>query len=244
MKTGLLTDRGMRRIKNEDYVKVINDINLYLLADGVGGNRSGEIASKETVETFAKYVKLRYKDLEDDNELIKLLEDSIIFVNNKIYNLANSKEEYLGMATTFVYVLVKGNLAYVGNVGDSRAYLIHEEKIIQITDDHTYVNELVKAGMITSKEARNHTKKNVITRAIGAEEKVIMDLYTLPMSVGDVIVLCSDGLYDELTDKKIYKIIKEKKDMQKCAESLVENANDHGGNDNVSVICIKIMEDN
>ncbi len=98
--------------------------------------------------------------------------------------------------------------------------------------------------MITSKEARNHTKKNVITRAIGAEEKVIMDLYTLPMSVGDVIVLCSDGLYDELTDKKIYKIIKEKKDMQKCAESLVENANDHGGNDNVSVICIKIMEDN
>jgi len=135
-------------------------------------------------------------------------------------------------------------MAYVGNVGDSRAYLIHNGEIIQITDDHTYVNELVKAGMITKKDARNHTKKNVITRAIGAEEKVVMDLYTLPVNDGDKIILCSDGLYDELTDKKIYKIVNEQDEMQKCAEMLVENANNHGGNDNVSTICIKVMEDN
>jgi protein phosphatase len=244
MKTGLLTDRGRRRIKNEDYIKGINDINLYLLADGVGGNRSGEIASKETVETFAKYIKLRYKDLNDENELIKLLEEGIIFVNNKIYNLANSKEDYQGMATTFVYVLIRDNTAYVGNIGDSRAYLIHNNEIIQITDDHTYVNELVKAGMITKKEASKHSKKNIITRAIGAEDKVIMDLYTLPVEDEDIIILCSDGLYDELSDKKICKTAVENEDMQACANILIKDANNHGGNDNVSAICIKIMEDN
>ncbi|MBK5253775.1 MAG: Stp1/IreP family PP2C-type Ser/Thr phosphatase [Peptostreptococcaceae bacterium] len=243
MKTGFLTDKGRRRKNNEDYVKIVDEIGLYLLADGVGGSRSGEVASKETVESFANYLRLRIGDVKEEFDVISLLEEAMDFVNMKIHILSNGNKEHEGMATTFVYAIIKDGNAYIGNVGDSRAYLIHNEEIIQITDDHTYVNELVKAGLLTKEEARKHTKKNIITRAIGADEVLKADLFTLPIEVGDKIVLCSDGLYDELTDEDILKITNKHEDMQICAKELIEVANNCGGNDNISTICIKIMEE-
>ncbi len=243
MKAGFLTDRGRRRKNNEDYIKIIDDIGLYLLADGVGGSRSGEVASEETVESFANYIKLRIGDVQEVFDIIGLLEEAMNFVNKKIHALSRDKKENIGMATTFVYALIKDGTSYIGNVGDSRAYLIHNKEIIQITDDHTYVNELLKAGLLTKEEAKKHTKKNIITRAIGAEEVVKADLFTFPIDLGDKMILCSDGLYDEISDDDILNIINKHDDMQMCAKELIETANNCGGNDNISTICIKIMEE-
>ena len=243
MRIGYLTDGGRRRPINEDAVKVMDDVNFYMLADGVGGNRSGEIASQSALDALEKFIRHNPPEwLDGRDEIFRYLRAAVRYVNQFIIRLSESKPQYTGMATTLVFAYIRGKEMYVANVGDSRVYLIHDGLIQQITDDHTYVNDLVKMGAITKDEAHLHARKNVITRAIGANANNEPDCFSVPVEKGDRILLCSDGLYDEVDDDTILAVLNRYDDMKVCAEDLVYMANENGGNDNISVICVDLED--
>ena len=243
MRIGYLTDGGRRRPINEDAVKVMDDVNFYMLADGVGGNRSGEIASQSALDALEKFIRHNPPEwLDGRDEIFRYLRAAVRYVNQFIIRLSESKPQYTGMATTLVFAYIRENEMYVANIGDSRVYLAHGDMIQQITDDHTYVNDLVKMGAITKEEAHLHARKNVITRAIGANANNEPDCFSVPVEEGDRILLCSDGLYDEVDDDTILSVLNRHDDMKACAEDLVYMANENGGNDNISVICVDLED--
>ena len=243
MKTGYLTDRGRRRPTNEDSLRVCEDLSFFMLADGVGGNRSGEIASQSALDALEKFVRHNPPEwLGSRDEVFRYFRAAVNYVNQFIIKLSEAKPQYGGMATTLTFAYIRGDEMYVANVGDSRVYLAHGDMIQQITDDHTYVNDLVKMGAITKDEAHLHARKNVITRAIGANANNEPDCFSVPVEMGDRILLCSDGLYDEVDDDTILSVLNRYKDMKVCAEDLVYMANENGGNDNISVICVDLED--
>ncbi|MBQ6314196.1 MAG: Stp1/IreP family PP2C-type Ser/Thr phosphatase [Mogibacterium sp.] len=244
MKTGYMTDGGRRRPINEDAVKVLEDVNFYMLADGVGGNRSGEIASQSALDALEKFIRHNPPEwLEGRDEIFRYLRAAVRYVNQFIIRLSESQQQYAGMATTLTFAYIREDEMFVANVGDSRVYLIHDGIIQQITEDHTYVNDLVKMGAITREQAHTHARKNVITRAIGANANNEPDCFCVPVAAGDRVLLCSDGLYDEVDDDDILSTVSRFDDMMICAEDLVSLANNNGGNDNISVICVNLMEE-
>lgn len=244
MEIGYMTDGGRRRPTNEDAVKVLEDVSFFMLADGVGGNRSGEIASQSALDALEKFIRHNPPEwLDGRDEIFRYLRAAVRYVNQFIIRLSDAKPQYSGMATTLVFAYIRKDEMYVANIGDSRVYLIHNGNIQQITDDHTYVNDLVKMGAISREEAHTHARKNVITRAIGANANNEPDCFSVPVCTGDKILLCSDGLYDEVTDDEIRHKMTRFDDMMFCAEDLVSAANENGGNDNISVICIYLTED-
>ena len=244
MRIGYMTDGGRRRPINEDAVKVMEDVNFYMLADGVGGNRSGEIASQSALDALEKFIRHNPPEwLEGRDEIFRYLRAAVRYVNQFIIKLSESKPQYTGMATTLVFAYIRDDEMFVANVGDSRVYLIHDGIIQQITDDHTYVNDLVKMGAISRDEAHTHARKNVITRAIGANANNEPDCFCVPVTTGDRVLLCSDGLYDEVDDDSIRHTVSRFNDMMICAEDLVSMANENGGNDNISVICVDLAEE-
>jgi len=243
MSAGYLTDRGRRRPANEDAVKIMEDVNFYMLADGVGGNKSGEIASQSALDALEKFIRHNPPEwLKSRSEIFRYFRAAINYVNQFIIRLSEVKPQYSGMATTLAFAYICGDTMYVANIGDSRVYLVHEGMIQQITDDHTYVNDLVKMGAISKEDAHHHARKNVITRAIGANANNDPDCFSVPVEKGDKVLLCSDGLYDEVDDRTILLRMTGFEDMQACAEDLVNLANNNGGNDNVSVICVNLED--
>lgn len=243
MKFGYITDRGRRRKKNEDSIKIISNENFFMLADGVGGNKSGEIASKCALEALEKYVRENPLDaFTTKEEIFRYFLDAVNFVNQYILAISDTDIKYEGMATTLVFAYIKDDTVYVANVGDSRLYIVENEELKQVTDDHTYVNDLVKKGIITKEEAINHKKKNLITKAIGVSVYVRPDCFCLKASPDSRLLICSDGLYDEVSDSTIRDTLISTDDMQQCADELVDKANSNGGNDNISVICIRMEE--
>jgi protein phosphatase len=214
-----------------------------MLADGVGGNRSGEIASQSALDALEKFVRHNPPEwLGSRDEVFRYFRAAVNYVNQFIIKLSQAKPQYGGMATTLTFVYIRDDEMYVANVGDSRVYLAHGDMIQQITDDHTYVNDLVKMGAITKDEAHLHARKNVITRAIGANANNEPDCFSVPVEQGDRILLCSDGLYDEVDDDTILSVLNRYDDMKVCAEDLVYMANENGGNDNISVICVDLED--
>jgi protein phosphatase len=214
-----------------------------MLADGVGGNRSGEIASQSALDALEKFIRHNPPEwLSSRDEVFRYFRAAVNYVNQFIIKLSEAKPQYAGMATTLTFAYIRKDEMYVANVGDSRVYLAHGDMIQQITDDHTYVNDLVKMGAITKDEAHLHARKNVITRAIGANANNEPDCFSVPVERGDRVLLCSDGLYDEVDDDTILAIINRASDMAMCAEELVALANDNGGNDNISVICVDLED--
>ena len=243
MRTANLTDRGRRRPTNEDSVRTCEDLSFFMIADGVGGNRSGEIASQSALDALEKFIRHNPPEwLDGRDEIFRYLRAAVRYVNQFIIRLSESKPQYSGMATTLVFAYIRDGEMYVANVGDSRVYLIHDGLIQQITDDHTYVNDLVKMGAITKDEAHLHARKNVITRAIGANANNEPDCFSVPLEEGDRVLLCSDGLYDEVDDETMLKVLTASDDMERCAEKLVAMANENGGNDNISVICVDLED--
>ena len=241
MRIGYMTDRGRRRLTNEDSLRACEDLNFFMLADGVGGNRSGEIASQSALDALEKFVRHNPPEwLSSRDEVFRYFRAAVNYVNQFIIKLSEAKPQYVGMATTLVFAYIRENEMYVANVGDSRVYLAHGDIIQQITDDHTYVNDLVKMGAITKEEAHIHARKNVITRAIGANANNEPDCFSVPVAKGDRVLLCSDGLYDEVDDESILQVLNRFDDMTICAEDLVALANENGGNDNISVICVDL----
>jgi len=214
--------------------------NLFIVADGMGGHKAGDLASTEAVRCFIKCIKERSREAEDIVDLMHLaLEEA----NRYVYYLSKESEDYQGMGTTFVAATFCGNSLYCINVGDSRMYKLnragdHPMSLKKVTVDHSIVEMMIKEGMITEEEARVHPQKNMITRAIGIEETVEIDDFRLDIERLVRVLLCSDGLSGMLTDLDILNIVSGKYDVEEAAERLVEKANEHGGRDNISVIVI------
>lgn len=239
---GFKTDIGKKRDRNEDSLFVLPSEGVYIVADGVGGQNSGDIASMMAVKGIAEYIKERpLCGIEDETEIRKYFLDCMNKVNTIIYDMAKKSDENSGMATTAVLLYLVNNYAYIVNVGDSRAYLCRDLTISQITEDHTFVNELLKGGSITKEQAEYHPNKNMITRALGGDKIILPDFYKLKTNKNDIIILCTDGLYSELSADEICHMASKSYSMCELSRDLVERANQYGGNDNISVICIKIQ---
>lgn len=238
MRSFSVTNTGMRRKTNQDFVfamdgKVGNLPNLYLLADGMGGHRAGDFASRYAVQETVRLVKE-----EQNTDPIVILGNVLHAANRGLHDTAKEREDLEGCGTTLVACTIDGNVLRTANVGDSRLYVIHKEGIRQITVDHSLVEEMVLAGSLDAGKARNHPEKNVITRAVGVEEYLDVDFFTTKLVEGDLILMCSDGLTNMLEDGEIYSMVQGKDTLEEKANALIESANHHGGLDNISVILI------
>ena len=238
------TDKGRERTINQDYILCSDAEDLYAVADGVGGHNSGEIASRMAVEYIEAYARKNpIREVGGKEALIPYFSSCLNGINQLILR-QGSDGRNAGMATTMVLLHLKEENAYIVNIGDSRAYLLRENHLIQVTEDHTYVNELLKKGSITKTEALHHPERNMITRALGSEEKLVPDFYTFPVYPGDRILLCSDGLYNEVGTEEIRMLGSTPGTADELVKELIRRANLYGGRDNISVVCVEIMRQN
>jgi len=239
MKTFSMTDAGRRREINEDYMYASETAvgklpNLFIVADGMGGHKAGEYASKTAVETIAESIR------ENDSGLIvAAMKKAIGEANQKVLKEAIIDIEKEGMGTTIVAATIKGDKLVVANVGDSRLYIVNESSITQITADHSLVEELIRSGKLARNEARNHPDKNKITRAVGVFPKVDVDFFEAKVLPGDTVLLCTDGLTNMVEDAEIKRIILSQRDIVEKTETLIETANRNGGTDNITALLIE-----
>ena len=234
------TDVGLMRTINQDSIFVSTQPigklpNLFIVADGMGGHKAGDVASREAIERFVKYACTTHM-----SDPANILDAGIISVNKDIFDMANSNRDYSGMGTTFVAASLVENHVYIANVGDSRLYLIGRD-IRQITRDHSLVEDMVRMGVLEREEARTHYKKNVITKAIGvADDKTSTpDIFEIEVENGDKLLLCSDGLTNMVEDYDIKKIVKDNDSIEDAVRELIKQANENGGKDNISAIMIE-----
>lgn len=241
MQVGFKTDIGNHRSINEDAFFASVTENLFIIADGVGGCNSGEVASSFAVREIAAYLKQNRPDASnDDSGIFRCFEECLNYVNQYLYDYAKTKTDLNGMATTVVIAYVDESMVYIANIGDSRVYRIRNKEIVQITQDHTLVSEYVKRGKITAEEAKNHPQKNIITRALGSNETVEADFYKIDIEKNDVFIMCTDGLYGELSDKEICRTVLSHDNMQEACNALVQYSIEKSGSDNITVICFKV----
>ncbi len=238
LKTFSITDIGKKRKLNQDYVytsenPIGNLPNVFIVADGMGGHNAGDYASKFTVETIVKEIE---NSFEVNPE--KILNKAIETANERVIELSKENENFEGMGTTVVAATCMGKYLRVANVGDSRLYVVGE-KITQITRDHSLVEEMIRMGGIDRESARNHPDKNIITRAIGATENIKIDFFNVELKLGDIVLMCSDGLTNMLEDEEIRMILNGQRDIVEKAEELVKAANNNGGKDNIAVVLIE-----
>ena len=226
------TDVGQKRKMNQDYVfatadPVGNLPNLFVVADGMGGHNAGDYASSHAVTSMVEEIR----------------QDAIECVNTEILTQAQQDEKLRGMGTTMVAATIVGHYAYVANVGDSRLYVIGE-KIQQITRDHSLVQEMVRMGELDPEQARKHPKKNIITRALGAEKTVDIDFFDLKLEPGDVVLMCSDGLSNMVEDSQLREIISDTStDLDEKGRILIREANRNGGKDNIAIVLVEPFTD-
>jgi PPM family protein phosphatase len=237
------TDLGRKRTINEDNYKLCPKINLYLVADGMGGHIAGEIASRLAVDIVTEVVQYEMnknpKSNVTESHPGQLLEKSIQLANSKILETANKRRELEGMGTTIVCVFVRGNTLHLASVGDSRIYRIRNGEGQLLTSDHSWVNMQVRLGNMTAEEARYHPMRNVITRALGTQRKVEVDVMAHLIRQGDTILLCTDGLSNFLQTDEIAQIVSQYgNDLETCTENLIQLANDLGGDDNITAVLI------
>ena len=244
MEVGFKSDKGIRRANNEDACFVLLPDKVYVVADGVGGGNSGEIASRTAVNEIANYIiNNPIRECADKYELVNYLQNCFENANKKIFDMANHYRENTGMATTAVVVYIRSNRAFITNIGDSRAYLFRDGSLAQLTEDHTYVNTLVKAGILSKEEADIDERKNVITRALGAEETVEPDFFQVEIFKDDIFIICTDGLYDEVENPELIEVLSTRQTMSDMSKDLINRANINGGHDNITVICLRVTED-
>jgi len=235
------TDVGRVRSENQDsvYVKQIDEKTaLLIVADGMGGHNGGKTASTNAIDVISKNILAGYRKDLSCEETDDLLVSSIQIANQSVYEEAFKNADLKGMGTTAVVALVSGDMLHTANVGDSRLYVYSGKKLSQVTTDHSYVESLVLKGLISKDEAKTHPQKNVITRAIGADMDIEIDIFRNSIAENDVILMCTDGLHGLVSERDIKKVLKG--DIEKAAESLVLMANEKGGRDNISVITVKI----
>ncbi len=242
------TNVGMKRTHNEDAFEVIDDERLYIVADGMGGHASGEVASKMAIETLREFFSATSQDPEatwpykmdkargyEENRLIT----GIKLANLRIHESAQREPRLRGMGTTIVGILVIDDGVLIAHVGDSRVYRLRQGKLDMLTDDHSLLNDYIKMKRLTEEEIANFPHKNVIVRALGMKETVKVDTRLDPPQPGDIYLLCSDGLCGPLTDAEIGEITASSNDLKAIASKLIERANANGGPDNVTVVLAK-----
>ncbi len=244
MQVGFKSDKGMRRSNNEDACFVLLPDKVYVVADGVGGGNAGEIASRTAVSEIANYImKHPIAGIHDKYEIVDYLQKCLDEANRKIFVMANTYEENSGMATTVIIVYAYDGKIFITNVGDSRVYLLRSGHLMQLTEDHTYVNTLVKAGLLSREEAELDTRKNVITKALGAENIVEPDFFQVEAMEDDIYIICTDGLYDEVGDAEIIEVLSSGASMTDVSAELINRANSNGGHDNITVISLKVTKE-
>jgi PPM family protein phosphatase len=245
------TDVGMKRTHNEDYFSLIEDEQLFLVADGMGGHASGEVASKMAAETIGEFYQ-RTREDEDATWPYKMdrslsyIENRLVcavkLANLRIFEMSCRDIRYKGMGTTLVSVLVCGDKIYVGHVGDSRVYRLRENGIQQLTRDHSLLEDYKEAKPdMTEEEERNFPHKNVITRALGMRETVQVDIRGHQIKSGDIYILCSDGLSGMVPDQQILEVVGNAKSLERAVAELVDAANRQGGTDNITTLLLQCI---
>lgn len=242
MKVFSITDVGRIRQMNQDYVFATDEPlgslpNLLVVADGMGGHKAGDFASKFTVETLKEELKLSLGDGPKE-----VLMDAVQVVNHKLIQTAETDIKLDGMGTTLVAATVIDHTLYFINVGDSRLYLVNKE-IKQLSRDHSLVEEMLRLGGISEEEAKNHPDKNIITRAIGVKENVEADFYEYALTKGDIILMCTDGLSNMVSEDEIFAIIKGARDIVEAGQLLINRANENGGKDNIGIVLAQPFSD-
>lgn len=240
MKVFAKSDIGKARETNEDFYYISNEENnlkLYILADGMGGYNGGEIASKLATMAAKGYIESNFNNISYEKEnILNLVRSAIEYANMVVYEKAKENSELKNMGTTLEVCLIYNNKAFIGHVGDSRVYRIRKNIIRKLTQDHSYVQELVKDGTITKEEAVNHPKKNMLMKALGCTPFVEPDVMVKGFLKEDIIVMCSDGLTNMVTEQEIYEITTN--NTEESTNKLVDRANEMGGYDNITVIVI------
>lgn len=241
IKAACKTDRGTTRLINEDSLICFQQEQVYMIADGVGGHNAGEIASSLATEVTATYIKHNpLGKVENDIRLKEYFMSCLKEANDSVLRVSALRGNKAGMATTGLLAYIKDSKAYMVNIGDSRGYLLRDGNLMQITEDHTYVNQLIKDGRLDPSQVEEYPDKHIITKALGAEEDISPDFFQFEVFKGDRILLCTDGLYNEITTEEIRLLMKTAFDVDVLAEELVNRAKQHGGRDNITVICLEI----
>jgi len=235
------TDKGQIRDLNEDYYyisKESDDIQLCILADGMGGYNGGEVASSLATISAKEYILKNFtQTVKNKEEICELIRRAIEYANQIVYKRAQKDEDLEQMGTTLEICLIYENRAYIGHIGDSRIYRIRKDIMRKITVDHSYVQKLIKDGKITKEQAYDHPKKNMLMKAVGCWETADADIFVKGFQKDDIIMICTDGLYNMISEEEMFDIIT--KDIEAGAKKLVDKANSMGGYDNISVILIK-----
>ena len=235
------SDIGKAREMNQDAYYIsdsLSDVKIYLLADGMGGYKGGEIASKLAIKCTKSYIENNFKETPKDREsLIQLIASSMEYANMVVYEKSKEDKELEGMGTTLEVCLIYNNKAYIGHVGDSRIYRIRKQFIRKLTQDHSYVQKLVKEGTITNEQAAHHPQKNMLMKALGCNAFVEPDVMVKGFLRDDILLMTSDGLTNMVKQDDIFKIAKG--NIERAPIKLVELANENGGLDNITVVVIK-----
>jgi len=242
------TDIGLVRKVNEDSflceeLEGMENTYLYIVADGMGGHNAGEVASSMAVKEVALHIKGNMEILgSSERDILELVRNSMLYANDKVYKTSIIKSNCLGMGTTLSMVLIKDGSAYIGHVGDSRIYLVRENHLKQLTEDHSLVAELVRSGSIKPEEADNHPQKNVITRALGTEYNLEPDVFMENVQDGDIILICSDGLTNAVKEEDLVRILVDNTDLNDACGLLIDKAKENGGFDNITVVVIHMCK--
>lgn len=242
------TDVGRRRERNEDAFLIDEDLGLFVVADGMGGHAGGDIASRIAVETIVGAVRAAHRDPNGpfsrqvplpESPIPDLLRSAVETACDAIFRKAQEDPRLAGMGTTTTALLLRGHDAFFAHVGDSRAYLVRGDLIQQVSEDHSFVYEQVKAGVITAEEARHSRFKNIITRSVGFEREVAVDLMGVVAEPGDLFLLCSDGLANQVEDQEILDLAR-RLPVEELPGALIAMANDRGGDDNITVVAVRL----
>lgn len=232
-------DKGIVRNSNQDAYfagEISQDVTFAVVCDGMGGAKAGNVASNTAVKSISEYIMKSYRANMSLDDISKMLKNAIISANIEIYDMANQNEQLQGMGTTVVAAIVRSGNAVIANVGDSRIYLI-DDNITQLTTDHSIVQTLIESGKITAEDAKFHPRKNVITRALGAESDVVADIEEYNLLENNTLLLCTDGLTNFVSVEDILNTFKQN-DISIVSEKLVELANNGGGGDNITAVTL------
>ncbi|MBO9130207.1 Stp1/IreP family PP2C-type Ser/Thr phosphatase [Bacillus sp. 165] len=244
MKTFFLTDKGKVRQRNEDNGGVFHNMDgdiLAVVADGMGGHRAGDIASSMTTQLFNSYWEQTY-NIDTPKKAEQWLKERVEIINERLFKHAGENSACEGMGTTIVVAICANSFVTIGHIGDSRCYMLSEEELSLMTEDHSLVNELVRYGEISKEDAAYHPRKNVLLRVLGTEKQVDLDIKTLVIEEDDKLLLCSDGLSNKVSIEEMNRVLTSPGDIESKGEILVNRANELGGEDNITLIIIDYGE--
>jgi protein phosphatase len=243
MRVACSTDRGRARSTNEDQVHADGQLGLLVVADGMGGHRGGEIASQLAVTTIVSKIANSLRNDMDHDDFARLIHQAVVAADDEIRRTAEERADLAGMGTTIVLALIQGGNVHIGHAGDSRAYLVHDNRIHRLTNDHSVAAEAEHSGRLLDKFLRRQWR-NFITQSLGNQGSVTPTVRSVEWNVGDALVLCSDGLTNYVEDKTILKLVKRgATDLEKTCTDLIALANARGGHDNVSVVLARADEE-